>query len=141
LPGSGNALSQPVEPESSNGFAQEAAAGPCSQVCLAEANDLQAAQLTHYGLLALQHRGQESAGIAVTDGHRIRMHKAMGLVSEAFDAASLARLRGFAAIGHVRYPTTGSSELVNAQPLLFRYLRGSVALAHNGNLTNAAKLQ
>ncbi len=143
LPGSGNSLSEPAKLESNDRFkeAEAAEVGPCSQVCLADANELQAAQLTQYGLLALQHRGQESAGIAVTDGQRIRMHKAMGLVSEAFDEASLARLRGFAAIGHVRYPTTGSSELVNAQPLLFRYLRGSVALAHNGNLTNAAELQ
>jgi amidophosphoribosyltransferase len=128
-----------------SGYSREAnegmVAGPCAEVCLADGSEHQAAQLTQYGLVALQHRGQESAGIAVTDGQNIQVYKAMGLVNEVFDDQILCRLRGFAAIGHVRYPTTGSSEVVNAQPLLFRYLRGSVALAHNGNLTNAVGLQ
>ena len=141
LPGGGNVESKGSNSASRVSSNEGTEVGPCAQVCLADGSDHQAALLTNYGLLALQHRGQESAGIAVTDGSKIQMHKGMGLVNEVFDEQILARLRGFAAIGHVRYPTTGSSEVVNAQPLLFRYLRGSVALAHNGNLTNAAELQ
>ncbi|NLK50963.1 MAG: amidophosphoribosyltransferase [Syntrophomonadaceae bacterium] len=114
---------------------------PGDTVSLANGGNNQAAQLTHYGLLALQHRGQESAGIAVTNGEQIQVYKDMGLVTEVFDELVLSRLCGFAAIGHVRYPTTGSSEVINAQPLVFRYFRGSVAVAHNGNLTNAQDLQ
>ncbi len=126
-----------------NKWANEAESpGPWAEFSLINGSDQQAAQITHYGLLALQHRGQESAGIAVTDGSRIRIYKDMGLVSEVFNERwRLDNLRGFAAIGHVRYSTTGTSEPVNAQPLLFRYLQGSVALAHNGNLTNTAELQ
>ena len=102
---------------------------------------LDVSTLTYYGLYALQHRGQESAGIAVSDGKTIEVQKNMGLVSEVFNEESLAKLKGHIAIGHVRYSTTGSSSLVNAQPLSFRYLRGMVALAHNGNLTNANELR
>lgn len=99
------------------------------------------AKLTYYGLYALQHRGQESAGIAVSDGTEIRLQKAMGLVSEIFSEELLAKLTGNSAIGHVRYSTTGSSLFVNAQPLMCRYLQGSIAMAHNGNLTNAYELR
>ncbi|CEP67592.1 Amidophosphoribosyl transferase [Moorella glycerini] len=99
------------------------------------------ARLTYYGLFALQHRGQESAGIAVADGHHIAVHKGMGLVAEVFNQDNLQALKGNLAIGHVRYSTTGASSLVNAQPLVFRYLRGMVAIAHNGNLTNAGRLR
>jgi amidophosphoribosyltransferase len=99
------------------------------------------AQLSCFGLYALQHRGQESAGIAVSDGKEIHLHKNMGLVAEVFDEDSLKAMPGNIAIGHVRYSTTGSSSLINAQPLVFHYLRGMVALAHNGNLTNAAELK
>lgn len=102
---------------------------------------LEVATLTYYGLYALQHRGQESAGIAVSDGKYIDVHKNMGLVAEVFNEENLAKLKGHIAIGHVRYSTTGSTSLVNAQPLSFRYLRGMVALAHNGNLTNANDLR
>lgn len=102
---------------------------------------LEVATLTYYGLYALQHRGQESAGIAVSDGQTIQVHKNMGLVSEVFQEEDLAKLKGKIAIGHVRYSTTGSSSLANAQPLCFRYLRGMVALAHNGNLINAQELR
>lgn len=98
-------------------------------------------RLTYYGLYALQHRGQESAGIAVSDGHQITLHKDMGLVTEVFHPEVLDKLRGYMAIGHVRYSTTGSSSPINAQPLVFRYLQGTVSLAHNGNLTNAAALR
>lgn len=99
------------------------------------------ARLTYYGLYALQHRGQESAGIAVADGRHISVHKGMGLVAEVFNYDNLQSLAGNLAIGHVRYSTTGSSSLVNAQPLVFRYLRGMMAIAHNGNLTNANELR
>ena len=103
--------------------------------------DCRAAQLTYYGLYALQHRGQESAGIAVSDGHQIAVHKEMGLVSEVFNQRTIREMTGFISIGHVRYSTTGSSLVANAQPLVFHYLKGMLALAHNGNLTNAAELR
>lgn len=99
------------------------------------------ARLSYYGLYALQHRGQESAGIAVSDGVGIKLHKEMGLVSEVFTDNTLSLLTGKSAIGHVRYSTTGSSLSVNAQPLVCRYLQGSLAVAHNGNLTNANELR
>jgi amidophosphoribosyltransferase len=99
------------------------------------------ARQTYYGLYALQHRGQESAGIAVSDGQNIRLHKGMGLVSEVFSARTLQELEGKMAIGHVRYSTTGSSLIANAQPLVVYYQKGMMALAHNGNLTNAAELR
>lgn len=99
------------------------------------------ARLTYYALYALQHRGQESAGIAVSDGQGIKLHKDMGLVSEVFDEELLNKLTGCSAIGHVRYSTTGASLAVNSQPLVCRYVQGSLAVAHNGNLTNANELR
>ena len=99
------------------------------------------ARLTFFGLFALQHRGQESAGIAVADGKHIAMHKDMGLVTQVFDERVLAGLRGHLAIGHTRYSTTGSSVLRNAQPLSCITKTGSVAVAHNGNLINAEALR
>ncbi|TGE33678.1 amidophosphoribosyltransferase [Desulfosporosinus sp. Sb-LF] len=99
------------------------------------------ARLTYYGLYALQHRGQESAGIAVSDGHSISLHKGMGLVSEVFSDQDVKGLKGKMAIGHVRYSTTGSSLLANAQPLVVHYQKGMMALAHNGNLTNALEIR
>lgn len=101
---------------------------------------LDVAHLTYLGLYALQHRGQESAGIAVADGREIKLQKAMGLVTEVFCEEDLAKLKGHLAVGHVRYSTTGTSSLVNAQPLVFHYSRGMLALVHNGNLTNASHL-
>src|SRR5438132_4107066 len=99
------------------------------------------ARLTYFGLYALQHRGQESAGIATTDGDKLMLRTRMGLVSTAFDEESLGALTGHAAIGHTRYSTTGSSRLCNAQPLhLEDGSLGWLALAHNGNITNAAPL-
>jgi amidophosphoribosyltransferase len=98
-------------------------------------------RLTYYGLYALQHRGQESAGIAAADGKKVQLHKGMGLVPEVFSGDQLSQLKGHAAIGHVRYSTTGASHAVNAQPLLFRYAGGMLALAHNGNLTNVTELR
>ena len=100
-----------------------------------------AARLTYYGLYALQHRGQESAGIAVSDGNQLHCHKGMGLVSDVFSDEVISDLNGSSSIGHVRYSTTGSSLLVNAQPLLVRHRRGQLALAHNGNLVNAYSLR
>ncbi len=102
-----------------------------------------AATLSYYGLFALQHRGQESAGIVSCEGpgHRFNVHRAMGLVSQVFDADSLARLKGNCAVGHVRYSTSGSSTLANAQPLVADTVRGPIAIAHNGNIVNAASLR
>ena len=97
----------------------------------------EAAALTYFGLYALQHRGQESAGIAVAKDMQIVEHKGMGLVSDVFDMEQLAQLDGGSAVGHVRYSTTGSSILTNAQPFRVRYRKKSYAVAHNGNITNA----
>jgi amidophosphoribosyltransferase len=100
------------------------------------------ANLTYFGLYSLQHRGQESAGIAVSDGRTIRMHKEMGLVSQVFDQDDIDALRGNIAIGHTRYSTTGSPRLPNAQPLRFEHPQiGPVMLAHNGNLVNTRRLR
>ena len=98
------------------------------------------AKLTFYGLYALQHRGQESAGIAASDGERIFVYKDMGLVSQVFTESDLATLTGNLAIGHCRYSTTGSSTWNNAQPTLRATSHGTLALAHNGNLTNTGDL-
>ncbi len=97
----------------------------------------EAAQLTYYGLYALQHRGQESAGIATVDGATMHSHRGMGLVTEVFSGNRLAGLPGYASVGHVRYSTTGESHLANAQPLVFGFRQGHLAVAHNGNLINA----
>ena len=100
-----------------------------------------AAELTYYGLYALQHRGQESAGIVSSDGKQFRVHRGMGLVPQIFDGEILHGLVGQMAVGHTRYSTTGSSHLRNAQPLTVDCSRGQIAIAHNGNLTNAAQLR
>jgi amidophosphoribosyltransferase len=100
-----------------------------------------AARLAFFALYALQHRGQESAGIAAADGRTIRSHKAMGLLGAIFDEDVLAGLSGHIAVGHTRYSTSGSSIVVNAQPLLERSDLGDVAFAHNGNLTNTDELR
>src|SRR5690348_3704706 len=100
-----------------------------------------AAELTYYGLYALQHRGQESAGIVTSDGKNFRQHKGMGLVSQIFNGEVLHDLVGNIAVGHTRYSTTGSSQLKNAQPLTVDCARGQIAIAHNGNLTNASQLR
>jgi len=99
------------------------------------------AKLTYYGLYALQHRGQESAGMATSDGRSILVYKDMGLVSQVFDERSLASLRGHVAVGHCRYSTTGGSTWENAQPTLGGHDQSTVALAHNGNLINSAELR
>ncbi len=99
------------------------------------------AKLTYYGLYALQHRGQESAGIATSDGRSILVYKDMGLVSQVFNERALASLRGHLAVGHCRYSTTGGSTWENAQPTLGGHAESTVALAHNGNLINSAELR
>ncbi|MFL5261080.1 MAG: amidophosphoribosyltransferase [Anaeromyxobacteraceae bacterium] len=101
----------------------------------------EAANFTYLGLHALQHRGQESAGIVSTDGRALHVHRGMGLVADVFTAEELARLPGGAAIGHVRYSTAGSSHLKNAQPIAIQWAGGAVAVAHNGNLVNAEALR
>lgn len=102
---------------------------------------LDVASLTYYGLYALQHRGQESAGIAVADGRQIVLHKEMGLVAEVFSENRLSQLKGRLAIGHVRYSTTGASHPINAQPLVFYCGHGMLGLAHNGNISNGFSLR
>ena len=100
------------------------------------------ANLTYFGLYALQHRGQESAGIASSDGRSLRVHKDIGLVAQAFDQPALERLTGHLALGHTRYSTTGSNRLENAQPIVVEHPQlGTMAIAHNGNLTNAETLR
>ncbi|HEV8550515.1 MAG TPA: amidophosphoribosyltransferase [Polyangiaceae bacterium] len=101
----------------------------------------EAANLAYLGLHALQHRGQESAGIVTSDGTQFALHRGMGHVIDVFPPEQLARLRGDVAIGHVRYSTAGGSMLKNAQPIAVDYARGSLAVAHNGNLTNAEALR
>src|SRR6185503_3123204 len=99
------------------------------------------ARMTFFGLYALQHRGQEAAGIAVADGQTMSAHKGIGLVSQVFTPTAIAELKGDYAIGHTRYSTTGSSSLRNAQPFMIETIHGPLALAHNGNLVNSAELR
>jgi amidophosphoribosyltransferase len=101
----------------------------------------EAANMAYLGLYALQHRGQESAGIAASDGAQVRVSREMGYVADVFDSAALAELPGSAAIGHVRYSTAGESKLSNAQPILIDCNHGQIALCHNGNLVNARELR
>ena len=100
-----------------------------------------AARLTYFGLYALQHRGQESTGIVASDGSQISQHKAMGLVPEVFTEEILRSLKGHLAVGHVRYSTTGASQLLNAQPFTVTHKGGTLAVAHNGNLVNTRALR
>jgi amidophosphoribosyltransferase len=97
--------------------------------------------MAYYGLFALQHRGQEAAGIAVSDGKTMSMHKDVGLIAQVFHPASLEKLQGKYAIGHTRYSTTGSSSIRNAQPFMIETLHGPLAVGHNGNLVNSAELR
>lgn len=99
------------------------------------------ARITYYGLFALQHRGQESAGIAVNDDGEMYCHKDLGLVPDVFNDITLGQLKGTIAVGHVRYSTKGGNTRENAQPLVNKYVKGSLALAHNGNLVNSKELR
>ncbi len=101
----------------------------------------EAANMTYLGLYALQHRGQESAGIAAADGGKVRVSRAMGYVADTFDGDALSELPGRIAIGHVRYSTAGESRLANAQPILIDCAHGQIAICHNGNLVNASELR
>ena len=101
----------------------------------------EAANMTYLGLYALQHRGQESAGIASSDGQQVRISRAMGYVADTFDGPTLSGLPGPLAIGHVRYSTAGESKLLNAQPILIDCTHGQIAICHNGNLVNARELR
>lgn len=115
----------------------------CGIVGIYDDSGLPVGEPLYYGLYSLQHRGQESAGMAISDGREVRHHKAMGLVNEIFGhEESMERLgNGYLGIGHVRYSTSGASELINSQPLVVRYIEGTIALAHNGNLVNAEALR
>lgn len=113
----------------------------CGVVGVYSENPQITSQLIYYGLFALQHRGQESAGIAINTGSKIEYHKDMGLVADVLTKDVVNKYAGKIAIGHVRYSTTGDSEKQNAQPLVVRYKLGTIALAHNGNLVNADSLR
>ena len=101
----------------------------------------EAANMTYLGLYALQHRGQESAGIAASDGRDVRLSRAMGYVADTIDGDTLSALPGELAIGHVRYSTAGESRLANAQPILIDCAHGQIAIGHNGNLVNAGEIR
>ena len=101
----------------------------------------EAARAVFFGLYALQHRGQESAGIATSDGRSIRVHTEMGLVGQAFQEYDLSRLPGYMSVGHTRYSTTGSSNINNAQPIISKGTGVEIALGHNGNVINALELR
>jgi len=101
----------------------------------------EAPNITYLGLYALQHRGQESCGIASSDNKHIYYHKGLGLVNDVFEGNTLSQLKGKNAIGHVRYSTSGEALIKNAQPLVVDYYHGSIAVSHNGNLTNAHKIK
>lgn len=113
----------------------------CGVFGIFDNDGLDCAQLTYYGLFSLQHRGQESCGIAVSSNRDIKHYKNMGLVNEVFTNDVLSLLKGEMAIGHVRYSTTGESRRENSQPLVTKYVKGALAIAHNGNLTNGMELR
>ncbi len=113
----------------------------CGVVGASFNDEAQAALSIYYALYALQHRGQESAGIAVHDGTQVRTLKGMGLVPEVFNKVDIQKLRGEVGIGHVRYSTTGSSKIENCQPLIVSFRSGTIAIAHNGNLVNSKDLR
>ena len=130
---------QHFPPDEGSFFLREMPREECGIVAVV--NHAEAAKLCYLGLYALQHRGQESAGIVANDAGRMRCHKSSGLVADVFTPDVLAQLPGADAIGHVRYSTTGSSVEANAQPIVANYKGGTLALAHNGNLTNADELR
>src|SRR5215510_3562716 len=101
----------------------------------------EASKMAYLGLYALQHRGQESAGIASADGSRVRVMREMGYVNDIFDKEKLAHLSGSIAIGHTRYSTAGESKLSNAQPIVINCVHGQIGVAHNGNIVNANEIK
>jgi amidophosphoribosyltransferase len=122
-------------------FVKEGLHEECGVFGIFSDGSLDPAYACYNGLLALQHRGQESCGIAVSDEGVIDYHKNMGLVTEVFNNSILDSLRGQMGISHVRYSTAGGSVLENAQPLVMRYVKGTLSVAHNGNLTNAVEIR
>jgi amidophosphoribosyltransferase len=122
-------------------FEQDKINDECGVFGIYSPNGLDVSSLTYYGLYALQHRGQESAGIVVSDGENLECHKDMGLVCDIFKPEDLREMKGKSAIGHVRYSTTGSSNVANAQPIVSQFKLGSIAIAHNGNLVNAGTVR
>jgi amidophosphoribosyltransferase len=113
----------------------------CGVVGVSYSNDTPAALSVYYALYALQHRGQESAGITVHDGKQVMTLKGMGLVPDVFNKGDIQKLKGHVGIGHVRYSTTGGSRIENCQPLLVSFKSGTIAIAHNGNLVNSKELR
>lgn len=138
-----SATRRPVRAElvGGDGFDHDRPVEECGVVAVSSPDGEQTAQLAFFALFALQHRGQEAAGIAVSDGHRARLHKDVGLVTHVFDADSLAPLSGYHGIGHTRYSTIGASTAHNAQPFLVETMHGPLAVAHNGSLVNADELR
>lgn len=130
---------QADNPSSASAFISERPREECGIFAVYGHED--AAKMTYFGLYALQHRGQESAGIVASDGVSVLEYKSMGLVPDIFTQRNLSELKGHLALGHVRYSTTGSSLLVNAQPFRIRYAGTSLAIAHNGNLVNARQIR
>jgi len=126
-----------------NGFATNPAKGPVDECgVFGIYGHEEAARVVHHALIALQHRGQESAGIVASDGQTLTAHKGMGLVNDVFDhPETVEKLKGSVAIGHVRYSTTGSSKIGNAQPIIVQTRKGGLALAHNGNLVDATPIR
>lgn len=113
----------------------------CGIFGLYNKDDIDTAKIMYYGLYSLQHRGQESCGIVSSEGYEIHSHKGLGLTNEVFDELTLPPLGGGMAVGHVRYSTTGGNTIENAQPLVTKYSKGTLTIAHNGNISNAAKLR
>lgn len=134
-------LREPSPPYQPKPAGSEDAIHDACGVCGIFAPGEDVARATYFALYALQHRGQESAGIAVSDGNELRVHKQMGLLSQIFTEEILAELPGYLSVGHTRYSTTGSSVVYNAQPLLATSTLGAFALAHNGNLVNTEALR
>lgn len=124
-----------------NGISDDKLREECGVIGIYKSGTESVAQRIYYGLYSLQHRGQESAGIATNDGSKTHYHKAMGLVPEVFNDETIKKLKGHVGIGHVRYSTTGESYVENAQPLSVRYRGGSISLAHNGNLVNTKQIR
>ncbi|MFH2104326.1 MAG: amidophosphoribosyltransferase [Chloroflexota bacterium] len=123
-----------------NSFSDDSPREACGIIGVFAPNE-DVARMAFFGLFALQHRGQEAAGIAVSDGTAMRLHKDIGLVAQIFNPTNLATLKGHYAAGHTRYSTTGSSSIRNAQPFMIETVHGPVALAHNGNLVNSGALR
>jgi amidophosphoribosyltransferase len=127
-----------IEPQSA--FEDDHPQEECGVIGIFAPNE-DVARMTYFGLYALQHRGQEAAGIAVADGHTMSLHKSVGMVSQVFTPSVMAEMKGHYAIGHTRYSTTGSSLARNAQPFMIETIHGPLALAHNGNLVNSTELR